>query len=96
MEVACEPNGRVGTESELVDHPVPLAIDIPEVYRMVSARLVSTWTLYVRVIEGTVEGCEEFHRDSGMVCAGGNVMCGWRGVFVDFPKENLEIGRAHV
>jgi hypothetical protein len=84
LEVACEPNGRVGTKSELVDHLVPPAIDIPEVYRMVSSRLVSVWTLYVRVIEGKVEGCEEFHRDSETVCAGGNAMCGWRGVFAGF------------
>jgi len=37
LEVACEPNSRVGTESKLVDDPVPLAIKVAKMYWMVSS-----------------------------------------------------------
>jgi len=67
LEVACEPNGGVGTESKLVDHSVPLAIDIPEVYRMVSSGSIPMWALHIRASEIEVEGCEGDHRGSQVV-----------------------------
>ena len=61
MEVACEPNGGIGTESKLMDHPVPLAIDIPKVYGMISSKLISMWTLHIWTSEVKVKGCEGLH-----------------------------------
>ena len=69
LEVAREPDGRIGTVSKLVDYSVSLIVDVPEVHRMVSSRSVSvralhTWTGKVKVL-----GCEWFHRrDSAMMC----------------------------
>ena len=68
FEVACEPNGGIGTESKLVDHPVPLAIDVPEMDWVVSSGSISMWALHVWASEVKVESCEGFHWDSGMVC----------------------------
>ena len=50
-----------------MDHLVPLAVDVPEVYRMVSPRSISSRALHVRASEVKVKGREGFHRDSGMV-----------------------------
>ena len=61
MEVACEPNGRVGTKSKLVDYPVPLAIDVPEMYWMASSRSIPMWTLHIWASEIEVEGREGDH-----------------------------------
>ena len=61
LEVVCEPNGGIGAESKLVDHPVPLTIDIPKVYGMVSSRLISMRTLHVWAREVKVKGCEGLH-----------------------------------
>lgn len=47
MEVAREPNRGIGTKSKLVDYPVPLGIDVPEMYRMVYSRLIPVWTLHI-------------------------------------------------
>ena len=69
MEVACEPNSGVDSESKLVDHPVPLAIDVPEVDWMVSSRLISVWTFHIRAGEVEVMGCEGFHRGPWMISA---------------------------
>lgn len=69
LEVACEPNGGVGSESKLMDHPVPSTKNVPEVYRMISSRSISMWGLHFRAGEVKIMGCEGFHRDSGMVRA---------------------------
>jgi len=37
LEVGCEPNCGIGAESKLINHLIPLAIDIPEVYWMISS-----------------------------------------------------------
>jgi hypothetical protein len=68
LEIACEPNGRIGTKPEFVDYPVPLAIEVPEMYGTVSSRSISMWALHIRTSEVKVEGCEGFHRGFGMVC----------------------------
>ena len=69
LEVACEPNGRIGAEPKLVDYPVSLGINVPEMYWMVSPGLVSMWTLHIRAGEVKVEGCEGLHcQDSVMAC----------------------------
>ena len=39
-EVAGKPNSGVEAEPKLVDHPVPLVVNVPEMYRMVSSKLI--------------------------------------------------------
>ena len=64
LEVACEPNSRVGAKSKLMDDPVPLAKEVPNMYWMISSRLIPMWTLYVRATEMEVGRQEGDHRDS--------------------------------
>jgi len=52
-----------------MDHPVPLTIKVPEVYRMVSSGSISMRGLHFRTSEVKVMRCEGFHLDSGTVCA---------------------------
>jgi len=54
LEVACEPNGGIGTKSKFVDHPVPLVIDVAKMYwvissRPISVRVLQTWASEVKV-----------------------------------------------
>jgi len=93
LEVACEPNSRIGTKSKLVDHPVPLTIDVPEVYWMVSSRAISMWTLHIRACEVKVKGCKRFHRDFGMVCVLVKKRRGVRGTFGGTLKKYFEPAR---
>ena len=46
LKVARDPNSGIGAESRLVGHPVSIAIQIPEMHRMVSSRLISSRILY--------------------------------------------------
>ena len=62
MEIACEPDGGIGTKPKFVDHSVPLVVDVPEVHWVVSSRLVPVRALYFRTSEIEVTGCEAFHR----------------------------------
>jgi len=59
--VACEPNGGVGTESKFMDDSVPLAINVPEMYRMVSSRSVPMRILHLRASEIEVKGRQGVH-----------------------------------
>ena len=52
-----------------MDYPVPLAVEVPEMYGTVPPRSIAMWALHIRTSEVKVEGCEGFHRGSGMVCA---------------------------
>ena len=62
LEIACEPNfGGIGTKSKFMDHLVPLVIDLPEVYRVVSSRFREMRTLCIRATEVEVPGFEGFH-----------------------------------
>jgi hypothetical protein len=45
FEVACEPDSGIGTKPKFMNHPVPLVINIPEVYWVVPSRPISVWTL---------------------------------------------------
>lgn len=56
MGIACEPNSGITTESKPANHPVPLVVDIPEMYGMVSSRPVSMRTLHIRTSEVKVPG----------------------------------------
>ena len=51
-----------------MDDPVPLVIDVPEMYWMISSRLIPMWALHVRASEIEVTGLDEVHRDSRVVC----------------------------
>jgi len=50
-----------------MDHPVPLAVDVSEVYWMVPSRAISVWALRIRASEVEVKGRKRFHRDFGVV-----------------------------
>ena len=61
LKVTGELNSRVAAESKLMDHPVPLAVQVPEMYRMVSSRSVSTRTLQLRASGVKVKEWEGSH-----------------------------------
>ena len=44
-EVACEPDGGIGTIAELMKYPVPLTIDFSDVHWVVPSRPISIRTL---------------------------------------------------
>ena len=44
-EVACEPDSRRGTVSELIKYPVPLTIDVSDVHWVIPSRSISIRTL---------------------------------------------------
>ena len=64
LEIACEPDGGIGTKPKFMDHSVPLVIDVPKVHRVVPSRLVPVRTLHVRTSEVEVTGCKVFHQCS--------------------------------
>jgi len=88
LEVAGEPNSGIGAESELIDHPVPLAVDVPKVHWMVSSRPIHDWTLHTWASEVKVLGYEGLHQGPGMVSA--SVKIRRRGTFTGFIKKCLE------
>ena len=61
MEVAREPNSGVSTKPKLMNHPVPLGIDVPEMYWMVSSRSIPVRTLHIWAGEIEVKGRESVH-----------------------------------
>ena len=67
LEIAREPNSGVDTEPKLVDYPVPLMINVPEMYRMVSSKSIPTWTFHSVPNEVKVPRRGGFHWDSRMV-----------------------------
>ena len=69
LEVACEPNCGVAAKSKLIDHPVPLAINVSKVYWVVSSRSILIWTLQVWARAVKVKG--GLHQGSEMVVKGG-------------------------
>ena len=44
-EVACEPDSGIDTISKLVNHSVPLKIDVSDVHRVVPSRYISSRSL---------------------------------------------------
>ena len=62
LEVACEPNSGEGTKSKLMDHLVPLVIDVPKIYWMISSRSVPKWILRARATETEVKHGWSDHR----------------------------------
>ena len=62
LEVACEPNSGERTISELMDHLVPLVIDIPKMYWMIPSRSILMWILRAHAAETELQ-----HRDSRVV-----------------------------
>ena len=49
-EVACEPDSGMDTISKLVDHPVPLKIDVSDMHRVIPSRYISIRSLRTRGI----------------------------------------------
>ena len=69
LEVACKPDGGIGTKPKFVDHSVPLAVDVPEVHRVVPSRLVPVRTLRFRTGVVEVTGCEVLNRCFELILA---------------------------
>jgi hypothetical protein len=59
-EVACEPDGGMGTISELMKYPVPLTIDVSDVYWVIPSRSISIRTLQTRASKVEVADRERF------------------------------------
>jgi hypothetical protein len=55
MEVACKPDSGIGAKPKLVDHPVPLVIDVTKVHRVVSPWSISVWAFHFWASEIKVE-----------------------------------------
>ena len=60
-EVACEPDGRIRTISELVKYSVSLAVDVSDVYWVISSRPIPSRTLQIRESEVKVMRRQGFH-----------------------------------
>lgn len=79
-----------------MDHLVPPAIEVPEMYWVVSSRPISMWALRIWASEVKVKGCEGFHQTPGyLVCVA--VKKRWAGEEERSPRNALNVlggGRA--
>ena len=66
-EVAREPDSGMGTISELMKYPVPLMIEVSDVYWVIPSKSISIRTLQTRASEVKVANREGFYLDLGVV-----------------------------